>query len=463
MLARQPDGVFERLVEPAVAGATGGLEVRFLASDSESAVARARLVEPVRVVSAALAASPPAYAVGAVDPVSLAFGSGLDARSVLRDPVLAGSEVRLSLELSRPTGQGMVDRISLQGRDVSQDGVEVGLESSDWSIDESDPLRPVVRFVPRRSCRIEVDLEDVDGIRPDDRSVFVIEVTDDRAPSAAIEAPELDESVVPDARIGVRALARDDVGLRAAGVEIEVRVDGAPTGSVLEQSAATADDGSVPGQVFDRREVTTAFVLDVSGVGARAGDLIALRAFAEDAFVQDATDGTGSGEVAAGTGHGRVRSAVRVLRVVDDEEFERQIRTALGGIRRDAMRLDERQARAREAVEADEEDEEHGADPEGMAARGDPLEAQGSVTDGAGRMRDLAEEVVERLRRNGRAEGVVGELAEQARELASAAEARSAEAGDALTTASEAREAGDEESRARAQVEAVERQDEVRA
>ncbi len=466
MLARQPDGVFERLVEPAVAGATGGLEVRFLASDSESAVARARLVEPVRVVSAALAASPPAYAVGAVDPVSLAFGSGLDARSVLRDPVLAGSEVRLSLELSRPTGQGMVDRISLQGRDVSQDGVEVGLESSDWSIDESDPLRPVVRFVPRRSCRIEVDLEDVDGIRPDDRSVFVIEVTDDRAPSAAIEAPELDESVVPDARIGVRALARDDVGLRAAGVEIEVRVDGAPTGSVLEQSAATAataDDGSVPGQVFDRREVTTAFVLDVSGVGARAGDLIALRAFAEDAFVQDATAGTGSGEVAAGTGHGRVRSAVRVLRVVDDEEFERQIRTALGGIRRDAMRLDERQARAREAVEADEVDEEHGADPEGMASRGDPLEAQGSVTDGAGRMRELAEEVVERLRRNGRAEGVVGELAEQARELASAAEARSAEAGDALTTASEAREAGDEESRARAQAEAVERQDEVRA
>ena len=472
LLARQPDGVFERLVEPSVesmgastAGGSGGeIEVRFAASDSETDAAVVRLVEPVRVVEARVEVAPPAYAIGDVAPVRSEFGNGRDARSVLRDPVLAGSAVSIALTLSRPTGAAVADAVVVAGREAEREP-DRGAVGASWTVDETDPLRPVVRFVAARSCRVEVDLVDGDGIRADEPAVFVIETSDDRAPSATIEEPVQDESVVADARVVVRALARDDVSLRSAGVEIEVRVGGAVGGSVLERLAGGVDaagDGAGGDPARSRGEVATAFTLDVAGVGARAGDSIVMRAFAEDAYrgelgavVEPSPAGRGAGMeveevvVDAAVGHGRIRSAARTLRVVDDEEFERQVRSALGGVRRDAMRLDERQARARDELEAG------GA---GERVR----ESQGAVTDGAARLREAVEDVVDRLRRNGRDDGAVADLAEQARELAGAAQARGAEAGEALDRAARSEESDDAGAAEVARAEAAVRQEAVR-
>lgn len=481
LLARQPDGVFERLVDPAVEGSGGEIEVRFAASDSETEAAFVRLVEPARVVDARIEVTPPAYAVEDVAPLGVDFGDGSDARSVLRDPVLSGSAISLALTLSRPTGTAIADAVRVVGREehgrasdrggatmpqAAEREAEAARDGKSWQVDETDPLRPVVRFTADRSCRVEIDLVDGDGIRTDDPAVFVIETTADRPPSATIEEPVQDESVVADARIAVRALARDDVALRAAGVEIEVRVGGAAGGSVLEQPAdrtAGAASGAEERMIRARGELATSFRLDVAGVGARAGDSIVMRAFAEDAYRGvDAGEvpgptvdmGPGAADVPAdgraGSGHGRVRSAARTIRVVDDEEFERQVRSALGGVRRDAMRLDERQARARDELEA------------GVA--GDRVrESQGAVTDGAARLREAVEEVVDRLRRNGREDGAVGDLAEQARDLASAAQARGAEAGEALDAVMGSEESGDAAAAEAARAEAAERQEAVRA
>ncbi|MFM1821997.1 MAG: hypothetical protein RI967_263 [Planctomycetota bacterium] len=483
LLARQPDGVFERLVEPTLDGPGGEIEVRFAASDSESDAAVVRIVEPARVVEARVEVEPPAYAAGDVAPIGVDFGNGRDARSVLRDPVLSGSRVSLALTLSRPTGVAIAEAVVVAGRGesvrsgrqvgstgvmagettgesdaaVGSDGARATGDGADraaagaaWTVDESDPLRPVVRFVAERSCRVEVDLVDGDGIRADEPAVFVIETSEDRAPSATIEEPVQDESVVADARVGVRALARDDVALRSAGVEIEVRVGGAAGGSVLERLAegmelAAGAGGGSPSR--GRGEVATAFTLDVAGVGARAGDSIVMRAFAEDAF-RAPSESTEPGAADVG-GHGRVRSAARTLRVVDEEEFERQVRAALGGVRRDAMRLDERQARARDELEA--------------GGAGDRVrESQGSVTDGAARLREAVEDVVDRLRRNGRDDVAVADLAEQARDLAGAAQARGAEAGEALDAAARLEESGDAEAAGAARAEAAARQEAVR-
>ena len=83
--------------------------------------------------------------------------------------------------------------------------------------------------------------------------------------------------------------------------------------------------------------------LDVAKLKVAAGDSIVLRAYAEDSY--DAVKA--GGEV----GHGRVRSAPRVLRIVGEDEFERQIRGVFAGVRRDAMRLDERQAKTEALAE----------------------------------------------------------------------------------------------------------------
>jgi len=140
-----------------------------------------------------------------------------------------------------------------------------------------------------------------------------------------------------------------------------------------------------------------------------------------------------------------------VIRIVGEEEFERQIRSSLSGVRRDAMRIDERQAKAREQVEKDPKDA--------------TLEqGQAAVTEGAARIRESAEQVLERLERNGRADGSLADIARQAEDIASAAEARSAEASEALERArKEAKTPEEREQRAADAKQAAERQDEVRA
>ena len=264
--------------------------------------------------------------------------------------------------------------------------------------------------------------------------VFAFDAAGDREPSAAMVEPGQDESVVATAKVGLIAECRDDYELKAAGVEIATRIGNSDGESLaLEQPAEIA--GVMTAARLERE-------LDIAKLRVSAGDSVVLRAFAEDRF-----DGTG----VTGVGHGRSRSAARVLRIVGDEEFERQIRSTLAGVRRDAMRTDERQARAREELARSSTD--NSVD-----------EVQATVTDGLARMRESTEQVLARLSRNGRNEGILTDLARQAQDIAAAAEARSAEASEALDRARNTKDTPEgKERKAEAEREASERQDEVRA
>ena len=480
-LSRQPDGAFSRLVD----GDGDRLEFVFLTRDSETQVGSMRLVEPPAITAATLVAEPPAYAQRVMGARTEDLGSGADARATPRDPLLDGSRVRLELKLSRaipfdaanPT-VWMIGEATLDAQDgvvqegvvqdgVLQDGVlqegvlQEGATASSASadggaaaasavqaakgvgparkpvtptIDPADPARWVIEFTARGPTRIEAQLVDADGIRQREPSVFAFDTVADRAPTAAVIDPAQDESVVADARVPMRAEQRDDLELRSAGIEIATRLGKAETDSlVFEERAEIA--GPQPAASIER-------VLEIAKLQLAAGDSVVLRAFAEDHF-----DGLGASEKS----HGRTRSAPRVIRIVGEEEFERQIRSSLSGVRRDAMRIDERQAKAREQVEKDPKDA--------------TLEqGQAAVTEGAARIRESAEQVLERLGRNGRAEGSLADIARQAEDIASAAEARSAEASEALERArKEAKTPEEREQRAADAKQAAERQDEVRA
>jgi hypothetical protein len=148
----------------------------------------------------------------------------------------------------------------------------------------------------------------------------------------------------------------------------------------------------------------------VAKLSPKPGDALVVRAFAEDHLV---------GAGGEGQQRERTRSAPRVLRIVTEEEFERQVRSTLSSTRREAMRIDERQARARESTEGEE------LDP-ALAA------AQGAVTEAVARMRESVETIRRRIERNRQGDGSLAEIVRQAEELASVAEARSAEASEAV-------------------------------
>ena len=431
-LARQPSGAFERVVD-----AEGErLEVRFLTSDASTEVATVRLVPPPAVAAATVRIEPPAYAATALPPREVDLGDGGDSRGILRDPVLEGSAVRLDLRLSRevPAGAASADGApTSEARSpvmiasaAASDGVGAsdgaGARAAEVTVDPTDPTRWSVVCTADAPTRIMVRLIDADGIEADDEMVFAFDTVADRAPTATVAEPLQDESVVVDARIPMRAESRDDLALVKAGIEIATRIgkDGAES-LVFEEPAALEGVST---------DATSERVLELARLSLSAGDSVVLRGYAEDALVS----------------HGRVRSAPRILRIVGEEEFERQIRGVFAGVRRDAMRVDERQGKARDALERD------------PAERG-VGEMQAAVTDGATRMREAIEQAMERLGRNGREGGMLSELAEQARELAGTAESRSAEASAALE---QAQAESDPARRTEAAKEAADRQEAVR-
>lgn len=463
-LSRQPTGEFERLVD------AGGdrVEYAFVTRDAETEVRSIRLVEPPKVVEAKAWVTAPEYARRVVETREVLLGDGTDARSTLRDPILDGSVVRIELRLSRAIAVDasrpavwMLGSAQEQGRvsavEASPQSQAAGPENAVAGagepkakqgasaaagarralvpkVDGTDLQRWTVEFVVRGPVRIETQLVDADGIRQTEPAQFVLDSIVDRAPTAAIVEPMQDESIVADARVAMRAECRDDLELKRSGIEIATKLGKAETESLVFEENAKLE-GPQAGSALER-------VLEVAKLGLAAGDSVVLRAFAEDYF-----DGLG----APADSHPRARSAPRVLRIVGEEEFERQIRSTLAGVRRDAMRSDDRQSKAREKLEKDLADPELGP-------------AQVSVTEGLSRMRESAEQAIARLERNGRMEGSLADLARQAQDIASAAESRSAEAGEAIERAQrDAKTAAEREERAAEAKQAAERQDEVRA
>lgn len=506
VLARQPSGDFERIID------TSGdaLEVRFLTSDAETDLVRVRMVEPPAVREAFLKVQPPKYAEHVVAIRNEELGTGLDPRSVVREPVLRGSTVELSVRLNRALPSGS-DQTSVH---VFVDGVQViGMPRTDASskevggsneavraddrtpteapavtaatsatapfrivVDEQDAARWTISGVADGATRIELQLVDEFGIAHDETLAYIFDVTDDRVPTVTIVDPATDESMVLDAKVPVRVESRDDLALEGVGVEIIVElaaeVSGSQNSDASDSRGLQFEEGrdlganQVGAEHANREGATTSArgknitlaadfetTIDLGKLSVRAGDRVVIRGFAKDGFAKDGfakdrfakddfpedgslgdvrrsatSDSTGRVNTQSSRREvGRVRSAPRIIRIVGEDEFERQVRAMLGGVRREAMRADERQARAREALERDARDPS-------------VQEAQGSLTESLARLEETTREAIERLKRNGRDEGLVGELATQALELSETARARSSESSAALREATQAKD-----------------------
>jgi hypothetical protein len=132
---------------------------------------------------------------------------------------------------------------------------------------------------------------------------------------------------------------RDDVGL--ADVRLDAQRARAAIGSI---GAAPEPHGEpvvvASGSGTAEPQTTVQTSLDLSALDLRPGDELWLTALATDNYNMD------------GNRHEPVRSSVRKLRIIKEEELVEQVRAELSAVRKIAIRLDEEQADLRKSVQS---------------------------------------------------------------------------------------------------------------
>ena len=381
LLARQPDGVYERLLEVS----TDAVELRFLSHDNESELVHLAFVPAPSIVSAAFEALPPNYLEThgvVVETFTQSLGDGTNDSAFVEQPVLEGSLIRVRAQLNVPA-------------EVSIAGTE-GFDGTVF-IDDADPTMVLIEGVARGAAKIQVRLHTHFGLTNRNDIGFAFETLPDRPPTAAIIEPPNDESFVVDAVFPLKGELQDDLGLAQTGFEFTARASNVADERVLRTELKPAT-----GVLVDESQQ-----LSLASLGVSAGETVLVRAVAEDIYVQD------------GVRHPRVLSAPRTLRIVSEEDFEQQLRSTLASVRREVVRTDALQARAQESlvgkIQTDQRDQS-------------VAKEQAEVSESLVRHAESLATLGRRMQRNGREGNELSQIALEAKAVSEAARAASEEA-----------------------------------
>lgn len=416
--------VYERLVQPS--GET--LEYRFVTLDDTTEWKRVDLIEPPAVVGARARITLPEYArtlqrdegVQADEQGRIVadLGPGTDERAIA-PRVLAGSRIEMTITLNKPVEvpASLAESIE-RSRAVGETAAPATIEAdgSEWTVawELTDPVR------------MPIELVDSYGIESMEPAVFRFDARDDRPAGATITEPKSDLSVLATAVLEVAGEARDDVGLRALRIERQRMTpagdEGEPSGpgGAMEPVGDAAILARVDLREDETRTVAQAgATLDLSVIGVRAGDEVWLTAIASDVltFVREGEE---------------TRSPVRVLRVISEETFIEQVRTALSDVRAGSIRAEEAQRETGELLER--------VGPERRVERG-----QSQIGERIERQRESIESISERIEQNGLNDRALEQMLEQAGETLERAGEASGEASEQVQEAGEQRERADED------------------
>lgn len=313
--------LYERLIEPVVDTTDDRereIEYWFETDDNRTEPSRIRLAARPRVDRITATVTPPAYARTLTGTFLQADDLDVtpDGASVAAvQAILAGSTVRLSLDLSKPA------------RRVGPGGVG-------WS--QPDPRTLRFEAVAGERTRLEISLADDAGLTSADPLAIVLDVVRDAQAAVTVIEPAYDESVLATAVIGLEAEGRDDFGMRWLALERQTaRPPADSEGAPPEPTAEPVRLGISRAELDDTpAELTLTTSLDLSTSGARAGDEVWISATGRDVFA------------APQAGHDDdrlVRSAMRRLRIIDEATFADQVRGELAGVRRAAIEIDSEQ------------------------------------------------------------------------------------------------------------------------
>ncbi|MBI1189226.1 MAG: hypothetical protein GC200_00895 [Tepidisphaera sp.] len=404
------------------------LEYWFESRDDQTEPLRVRLVEAPSLVNAGAVVTPPAYARPALasgtDLVSgsLDLGAGKDERAAI-GPVLAGSDITLTLTLNKPLPTPPADDAGKVQSFLARTLAGVG----DAALASTPTFGPTTWTLPlhiTKGLRLALHLTDEYGIASTEDTSFKVDVVEDAPPSVTIVEPAADESVLPTAIFPAAAEGRDDVAI--AWTRLFSQVARPPEGS----AGAPADPVGEPAQMADAApggqghdalthdaltKVRAAQTVDVSQLGLKPGEELWLTGKAADVF-------------AASGGREPVTSAKRRIRIISDSEFIEQIRAELSGVRESAKRLASTQNALTEKLPQ--------ARQEPTLAQ-DQARAQAGVQERIAPMHDTVQRLQARVDRNRLGDaGIEGVLAD-AKTILDAAAQHSDDAQKALQTLSD--------------------------
>ncbi len=348
--------LYERLLDtsamapahtPGTPAAKVEIEYQFATADDETEAWKLMLVEPPAVLAGNVEVTPPAYAApvlsGKVEAGVAGLvhgardvGAGRDERATV-GPILAGSQVKLSLTLNKALPIPMVQD-QTAGSKALQDwvaatfpglehveGLKVSLNGTSWELS----------FPAAQSLRLPVVLTDMYGIGAADDAAYRFEVVEDRPPVATVVEPAQDESILATAILDAAGEGRDDVGLESVSLRTQVATP--PTGSAgappdpkgepteLASAKPTADKPA--SQTLLRAGAS----LDVSTLKVAQGDEIWLTAALTHIYAL--------GDIR----HDPVVSTKRRLKIISESELIEQVRNELGALRESAKRLEQEQ------------------------------------------------------------------------------------------------------------------------
>ena len=383
VLASQANEVFERLIE------TDGdsMEVTFRTFDFETDPIRIDLVEPPSILSAQLTVEPPPYAAESMEKMTLDLGRGTDPRGMPESPFIMGSRAEITFDLSKPIPHGDDEWVDSTFGDLATGATFKSLGPTRWQIS----LR-----LDRTTGGV-VSLVDEHGISNIEEIAYGLQVIPDRPPSAAILDPKMDETVLANATIPIRAEVRDDISVGSSRIEIS---RAGPSGSAeVPEPVRTIDGGS------GSEMVVIDHLLDLATIPAAPGDVFNIIAAGTDTFELD--DQT----------HEEARSGVRRLMVINDTDFIDIMRSQLASVRRNAIRLESMQGEAQDRARAG-----------GLRVS----DEQGRISERIAVTNEAIEEMMDRVDRNQLDDPMLKEILRQSEDLLEAAGRASSEAGSAL-------------------------------
>lgn len=326
LLTHQGGGVHERLVDTNAER----IEVYFGTDDDETPVQRIDLAPPPAVRRATLTVEPPAYAKDRVSAMEAELGQGLDDRAVTDTPSLVGSSVRIRFELNKPL---TVPEPLSAGWLKSTLGWDDTSSPPELKVDAADPSVWLLSWMLTKTQPLSLRLTDEYGLSNPDPIAYRIEAIEDRPPTVAITRPQADQTVLPNAVIGLEAEGRDDVALDSLGLQAKIQ----PKGTNVEAAAASEPAWRFSQPVSDPVAKVQSD-LDLGPLHVGEGDVILVTGVAADSYaLGDAR-------------HPRSESPVRRLRVIGEMDFAAQLRRQLSAVRQNAIRIEALQAELQDDV-----------------------------------------------------------------------------------------------------------------
>ncbi|XAM01509.1 hypothetical protein OT109_08940 [Phycisphaeraceae bacterium D3-23] len=446
-------GVFETLVEvpPQVARSlmagerdSAVLEYTFTAGDFTTEPAELTLAARPEVVSVVATITPPGYAQGLLREQTIPMHEQQD--RIATASAYMHSDVTLRVEFNKSIPTINAYRLTEDLLHLPRNGT--GRVASRWVSADAELFRnqagDVIGFTLQitellSNADFSIALTDAHGLTSTDSDrLYRLQVLQDEAPTVVLLEPMTDETVLPTARVLLKAMGEDDIAMESLALAV-VAPDRANTPEDAEETGTQVIEDPALFTTGRSGTLELEHTLDLSTLDLLPGDEVFVTAVGQDIF-EIAIDGSDRTQR-----HDLVQSQTRRLRIITEQELADQARRVLRGVRDTAQSLERTQRILRQR-------NEDGMDPAETAAQ------QGEVSRRVAAQREQVDALRERLERNG-ATGLdpLEELIDQADGMLDAAQEASEQAQRSLDRSSQEQQRGNE---ARQQAQQAEQQGE---